>query len=115
MSDSASRLLPEPIRTINSASFTGSYMPFLDSLASPSPLTNPSRVLLFVNNSGVNVTISWDGVNDHVLLLPGAGFALDETANAVANSYLVTSAKTQFYAKGAASTGLVYLSTFYAS
>jgi len=40
---------------------------------------------------------------------------LDETANAVANAPLSTSAQTQFYAKGAASTGLVYLSTFYAS
>jgi hypothetical protein len=115
MSDYQQKLFPEPMRTINSASFTGSYMPFLDAVAAPSPITNPSRVLLFVNNTGVNVTISWDGVDDHVLLLPGAGFALDETANAVSNAPLSTSAKTQFYAKGVASTGLVYLSTFYAS
>lgn len=115
MPDVKSRLLPEPMRSINSASFTGSYMPFLDSLAVASPITNPSRVLLFVNNSGVNVTISWDGTNDAFVLLPGAGFALDENANAVPQATFMTSAQTQFYAKGVASTGFVYLSTFYAS
>lgn len=90
-------------------------MPFLDASLVASPITNPSRVLLFVNNTGVNVTISWDGVNDAFVLVPGAGFALDENANAVANATLVTIAGTQFYAKGTASTGSVYLSTFYAS
>jgi hypothetical protein len=103
------------MRSINSASFTGSYMPFLNASLVASPITNPSRVLLFVNNTGVNVFISWNGVDDHVVLLPGAGFALDETANAVSNAILATVAKTQFYARGVASTGSVYLSTFYAS
>lgn len=115
MPDIRSRLLPEPMRMINSASFTGSFMPFTDALIAPSPITFPSRVLLFVNNCGVIVTISWDGVNDAFVLLPGAGFAFDENSNAVPQSTFVTSAGTQFYAKGVASTGFVYLSTFYAS
>ncbi len=115
MPDYKSRLLPEPMRMINSASFTGSYMPFTDALIVASPITNPSRVVLFVNNTGVNVTISWDGVNDAFVLLPGSGFVLDESANSVANATLATAAGTQFYAKGVAATGFVYLSTFYAS
>lgn len=115
MPDYRQKLLPEPMRMINSASFNGTFLPFTDALLFDSPITNPSRVLLFVNNSGVSVTISWDGTNDAFVLLAGAAFTFDESANAVANAVLVTSAGTQFYAKGVASTGFVYLSTFYAS
>lgn len=102
-----SKLLPETMRSINSASFTGSYQ------ALGTPLDHASRVLLFVNNTGVNVTVSWNGTTDALLLLPGAGFALDENANAVSSAEYVTSAGTQFYVKGVASTGLVYLTSFY--
>lgn len=109
MPEIKNKLLPEAMRSINSASFTGSYQ------AIGSVLQFPSRLLLFVNNSGVNVTISWDGTNDAFVLLPGAGFAIDENANAVSTCVYETAAGTQFYAKGSASTGLVYLSSFYAT
>ncbi len=109
-----SKLLPEAIRTVNSASFVGTYLPFRNAAGAISPITNPSRMLIFVNNSGVNVFISWDGINDHIILLPGASFIFDETSNAVAGAELQTAAGTQFYAKGTVSTELVYLSTFYA-
>jgi hypothetical protein len=115
MPDLHQKLLPEPIRRINSASFDGTFQPFLDENLVASPITNPSRSLLIVNNSGVIVTISWDGVKGHVDLAAGAGYALDESANAYSSTSLATSANTQFYAKGTASTGYVNLSTFYAS
>ena len=115
MPDYKQVLLPEPMRSIDSAAFDGTYMPFLNSIMVASPLTFPSRMLLIVNNSGVLVTISWDGANDALVMLPGAGFAFDQTANAVSNAVLSSRAGTQFYAKGAASIGLVYLSTFYAA
>lgn len=102
------RFTPETIRSRDSATFTGSYQTL------GSVITNPSRMLIFVNNSGVLVTISWDGTNDHLVLLPGAAVVLDETSNAVSQAVLASAAKTQFYVKGSASTGLVYLSTFYA-
>ena len=103
------KFTPETIRSIDSATFTGSYQ------ALGTPLAHPSRMLIFVNNSGVLVTVSWDGVNDHMVLLAGATVVLDETSNAVSLAVLDTYASTQFYVKGSASTGLVYLSTFYAS
>jgi hypothetical protein len=71
-------------------------------------------VLIFVNNTGVLVTISWNGTDDHVVLLAGNSFVFDENSNAVANATFATSANTQFFVKGAASTGLFYISTFYA-
>lgn len=103
------RLMPEPMRSINSASFTGSYQ------ALGSVLSHPSRKLIFVNNSGVLVTVSWDGVNDAFPLLAGSTVILDENDGAVASCVYVTSAGTQFYVKGSASSGLVYISTFYAA
>jgi hypothetical protein len=108
MPNYSGRLLPETMRSINSASFTGSYQTLGTVLA------HPSRMLIFVNNSGVLVTISWDGTNDAFVILPGAAVILDETSNAVSGAVLASAQGTQFYAKGAASVGLVYLSTFYA-
>ncbi len=102
------RLLPETLRSIDSATFTGSYQ------AVGTPLAFPSRMLVFVNNSGVIVIVSWDGTNDHLPCLPGSSIVLDEESNAVSNCIYDTAKATQFYVKGAASTGLFYLSTFYA-
>ena len=116
MSNFKSRLRPEQIRTVNSASFNGiggTFFPFQIASAD-SPITNPSRILIISNRSGVDVMISWDGVLDHVLIPAGGSFILDEGSNAVSGAEYNTAARTQFYARGAASTGLVYLSTFYA-
>ena len=56
-----SRLLPETIRRINTASFVGvAYLPFTDVSVVASPLTHPSRTLIFVNESGNTVFLSWD-------------------------------------------------------
>lgn len=103
------RLLPEPLRSRDSATFTGSYQTL------GTPITNPSRILKLTNNSTSLVTVSWDGSTDHEIL-PAATFVLlDESSNAVSNAVLSAAAATQFYVKGSAGTGLVYLSTYYAS
>ncbi len=81
------RLFPEPMRSIDSATFSGAYQ------AVGTPLAHSSVMLIFVNNSSVIVTVSWDGMNDAFPLLPGATVIMDENSNA--------------------STGLVYISTFY--
>jgi len=102
------RLYFEAIRSRDSASFTGSYQTL------GSVLANPSRFLMIVNNSGVLVTISLDGTNDHLVLQAGGALTFDEVANAVPYAQFCIAAGTQFYVKGSASTGLVYLSTAYA-
>lgn len=108
MADLRSNLVPEPMRSINSAGFTGAYQ------AVGTPLSQTSRVLVFVNNTGVAVTVSWNGVDDALILLTGNTFLFNQNSNAVAGSTYVTSANTQFYVKGAASVGLFYISSFYA-
>lgn len=108
MPNNKGRLLPEEEREIDSTTFDGTFQ------AIGTPIDNPSRMLIFVNDCGVNVKVSWDGVVPAFTLLPGATVVLDETSNAIPQSELSTSAQTQFYVRGTASTGSVYLSTFYA-
>ena len=103
------RLLPETLRSRAASSFTGSYQTL------GSVLSNMSRILKITNNTSVDVTISWDGTNDHEFLPIGTFVLLDETANAVPQSMLAAAKGTQFYVKAAAGTGTVYLSTYYAT
>lgn len=103
------RILPEPLRSRDSATFTGSYQTL------GTPITNPSKIMKVTNNSAVLVTLSWDGISDHEILPSGSFILLDFTSNAGVAGLLVAAANTQFYIKGTASTGSVYLSTYHAT
>lgn len=104
---------PETMRKLSGASITNVYA------AIGSAITNPSRQLVIVNNTGILLYISWDGTHDHVPLLAGASLVLDESSNSVASAPFVTKAGTTFYAKDPANLGTgtdnVYISTFYAA
>lgn len=109
------RLLPETIRSRDSATFTGSYQTL------GSVLSNPIRILKIVNNSNVDVTLSWDGTNDHDFIPASSAFILDVATNRQSLNYgtgqLYIGQATQFYIKGSAgggNSGLVYLVAFYA-
>lgn len=101
------RILPEALRSRDSATFTGSYQTL------GSAIINPSKIMKVTNNSTVLVTLSWDGITDHEILPAGSFVLLDFTSNAGQAGYLAAAANTQFYVKGAAGTGSVYLSTYY--
>lgn len=91
------------IRSRDSATFTGSYQTL------GTALTNPGILVKIVNNSGVIITVSTDGTNDHDVL-PSSSFVLyDYSANKQDGPTLCVPVGTQYYVKGAASTGLVYL------
>ena len=98
----------DTIRTIDSATFTGSYQALGTAFAFP-----PSIVKI-VNTSSVTVTLSTDGVHD-MDVVPASGFALyDLTTNKPRSTdILVFPENTQFLIKGSASTGLVYLVLLY--
>lgn len=92
------------LRSIDSATFTGSYQ------ALGTKLTRASIIIKFVNSSGVAVTLSTDGVNDMDILPPNSFVVYDLTTNAPNDSpFQFLATNTQFYVKGNASTGLVYL------
>jgi hypothetical protein len=107
MVDYTNRVGFEVMRTFDSSTLSGSYQ------AIGSVLAYPSRMHVWVNNCANIITVSYDGTNAHLVLLPSSAFVLDFTSNAVSNAYLVVSQGTQPYVKGAASTGLIYLSCIY--
>src|SRR5690242_20314360 len=102
------RIAWETLRSIDSATLTGSYQ------ALGGPLAHPSYICKMVNTSTVLVTISIDGIND-VDVAPANSFWLyDESKfiNGVA-PVIALPKGTQIYVKGSAGTGLIYLVTQY--
>jgi hypothetical protein len=98
------RISWENLRSIDSASFTGSYQ------ALGTPLIYPSYKCKLVNNSTVLVTISIDGTNSIDVAPAGSFWLYDET---VTRDHEGIPAGTQFYVSGIAGTGLVYLVSQY--
>lgn len=102
-------MIYEPLRSIDSATFTGSYQ------ALGTPLANPASLVKLVNNSTVLVTVSVDGTTD-VDVAPASSFFLyDVTSDSPHESESVYYEKgRQYYVKGSAGTGSVYLVVQYA-
>ena len=95
----SNRLRWETLRSINSATLTGGY----DALGTP--LANPAYIVKMVNNADVTVTVSIDGLVD-IDVCPAGSFWLYDEFNDLP-------AGTQFYVKGTAGTGLIYLAVQY--
>ena len=101
------RVAWETLRSIDSATFTGSKQ------ALGTPLANPSYICKLVNNSSVLVTISVDGIND-VDVAPANSFWLYDEGKVGQNGGCpALPAGTQIMVTGSAGTGLVYLVTQY--
>jgi hypothetical protein len=98
-----------PIQTINSATFTGSYLPI------GSPTIYPSRIFKIVNDSSVLVFISTDGVTNMDVLPPSTFVLYDVGTNKGLPTPEFDLPPTQFYASGVAGTGSVYVVTLYAN
>ena len=101
------RLKWETLRSIDSATFTGSYQ------ALGTPLAKNSYICKLVNNSSVLVTISVDGTNDIDVSPANSYWLYDEGKVGISGDFPSLPAGTQFYVKGSAGTGLVYLVTQY--
>jgi|SRR5271166_2886319 len=102
-------LVPETERTFAGASLTASYQTI------GTPLAHASTMMIWVNNTGVIVKVSFNGVNDHFTLLAGATVIFDENANAVSSAEYKTPNLTQFYVRttGVAGSDNIYFDTFY--
>lgn len=96
----------ETLRSLDSSTLSGSYAEI------GSALLNQSYKLKIINNSTVLVTISIDGATDIDVLPASSYFLYDEGLGNQVN-LLSLPAGTQFYAKGSAGTGLIYLVTQY--
>jgi hypothetical protein len=98
------RIAYETLQSIDSATFAGSY------LRLGHATQFPGSIVKMVNNSNVLVTVSIDGVNDHDVV-PANGFWLyDYTTNKASSEPVAARDQgTQYFVKGSAGTGLVYL------
>lgn len=103
----ATKVFPDSLRSIDSATFTGSYQ------AVGTKLSNPTRIVKFTNNSTKDVTLSWDGSTDHEYLPAGSFLLLDVSSDRETANIFEIGANTQFYVKGSAGTGSFYISTYY--
>ena len=102
-----SRIAWETLRSIDSATFTGSYQTL------GTPLAHPSYICKMINNSSSLVTISIDGVND-IDIAPANSFWLyDEGKENPSACLAALPAGTQIYVKGSAGIGSVYLVSQY--
>lgn len=99
----------EPLKSIDSATFTGAYQ------AVGLPSTHPARIFKIVNDSTSPVTLSLDGVTD-MDYLPSTTFSLYDVGTNRGNSAPeICVPPTQFWVKGASGTGLVYVVVLYAN
>lgn len=100
----------ETLRSIDSATFTGVYVPV------GTVTTHPARIYKIVNDSNVAITISLDGLTDMDFVPPGTFVLYDIGTNRGNPSPELNLAQnTQFYVKGAAGAGLVVIVVIYAS
>ena len=101
------RISWENLRSIDSATLTGSYQNL------GTPLQHPGYIVKMVNNSTVLVTISIDGIND-VDVLPANSFWLyDEGKVGRDSAFPALPQGTQIMVKGSAGTGSIYLVSQY--
>ena len=104
------RILPEPLRTLAFGSIGASYT------AVGTPLAHPARIVLFQNTTDVPLTISWDGVNDHMYVVSDSFILLDVGTNKGISSEFCIAQNTQFYVTypgSGPSLGEVVISVFY--
>lgn len=100
------RITWDPLQSIDSATFTGSYQRL------GNPLIHASVILKMVNNSNVLVTVSLDGVTD-IDVCPANSFWLYDEDAIGAPAPEAVSADTQIWVKGSAGVGSVYLVSQY--
>jgi hypothetical protein len=79
-------------------------------------LQNPVNVVTITNTTDVQLLISTDGVNDHIVVPSQSWAVRDISAMRTATSEDSTiKAGTQFYAKGTPTVGSVYIEALYIS
>ncbi len=106
MSDYGKRIIPFPLQVIDATTFTGSFLP----VGSPTPQL--VRMVRFINNTDVDVTVSWDGIDDHDFLPSLTALTLDVTANKTDTQGYFVAIGTQFFVSALVGTGDFLIATY---
>lgn len=113
MSLSGQRVRFETLRTVAFGGISGTYA------ALGSPLLHGARLIILDNLTNDDLLISFDGTNDHMVLVSTSAKIIDFASNKVGPvGQLELSKGTQVYVKqlsGAPTAGSVYLSVIYAA
>lgn len=103
------KILPIPLTSIASSTVSGTYQAI-----NASGLNFPCVIVKIVNNSTKDVTVSYDGVNDHDFVPSMMTVLYSFQNNALPPAYVAELQQgTVLYVKGTAGTGSVYLVGFY--
>jgi hypothetical protein len=98
-----------PLTSITSASVTGSY-----AAINSTGLPNACFMIEIINNSTMDVTVSYDGTNDHEFVPTLTTTKLEFQTNSQPGNYLANLALgTKVYVKGTAGTGSVFLAGYF--
>lgn len=98
-----------PLKSIDSATFTGSYQAI-----NPTGLSEACFMIRINNDSNRDLTLSYDGTTDHEYVLAGDFLQVDAQNNARPNNFTALFSKgLVVYVKASAGTGSVYLSGYY--
>jgi hypothetical protein len=104
-------VLPVAMTALDSATFTGAYQ----LLSAATGIPAACIIVRFVNDSSRDVTVSYDGVNDHEFVPSLSALILNFQANAQPTPFVsCMAAGTKISVKGAVlGTGSVYLAGYY--
>jgi hypothetical protein len=103
----------EPLRSLAFGSISGTYAKV------GTPFLNAEHIISIDNTTDAQVTISFDGINDHLVVPPSAGKVFDLSSNKISTvQKLMMPQNTQVYTKQTSAgptLGSVYVSVIYAS
>lgn len=113
MSLHGQRIRFEPLRSIAFGAVSGAYA------LVGTPFSNAVRCIIIDNFMNANIIVSFDGVNDHLVVFSSSSKIIDYASNRVGPvDQLEQAVGTQVYVKqesGAPSSGNVYVSVIYAA
>lgn len=110
MSLNGQRVRFEPLRSLAFGSISGAYA------AVGTGFSNAARMLMVDNLTDSTITVSFDGVTDHMIIASMSGKIIDYGSNRVGQVNQLEQAQgTVVYVKGTVTSGSVYVSVIYAA
>lgn len=98
-----------PLSLFDTATLTANYQPM-----NPTGFPEPLIFMRMINNSGVAVTISYDGETDHEYISDNFIFELPSQTNSLPNAKVAMVPRGRIvYVKGTAGAGTISLSGYY--
>lgn len=100
---------PLLLTNISSAAVTGAYAAINATGFEQAPF-----LIRIINHSDKDITVSYNGIDDHEFVLTGTVFELASQTNSQPGAHMALLPKrTVVYVKGTAGTGTIYLSGYY--